>query len=174
MISRSVVLKNPRIGVLNPGTLRTVTPPRASRLARPTAITLPADALRWLGRRSGGRFSVGIDGAGAEAGPSVLLREKFTEGLPFIVWQDADVAVDGQTGQLVGLVSRDQGGLAREQRVLECDQVIGLGRRVGRLGQPLAGRRLGRSDDLLEGLVLEPDVQDQIPLCDIVVDIVYL
>src|SRR5208282_4681503 len=139
MISRSVVLKNPRIGVLNPGTLRTVTPPRASRLARPTAITLPADALRWLGRRSGGRFSVGIDRAGAEAGSSVLLRENFTEGLPLIVGQDADVAVHGQTGQFVGLVIRDQVDLVREQRLLEVDQVRGLCRRVGRLGQPLAG-----------------------------------
>src|SRR5271165_45917 len=100
MISRSVVVKNPRIGLLNPGTLRTVMPPRASRQARPTAITLPAPTLRRLGRRSGGRFSVGVDGAGAEAGPSVLCREKFTEGLPFIIRQDADVAVHGQTGQL--------------------------------------------------------------------------
>src|SRR5208283_2043546 len=144
MISRSVVVKNPRIGLLNPGTLRTVMPPRASRQARPTANTLPADALRWLGRRSGGRFFVSIDGAGAEAGSSVLIRENFTEGLPFIIGQDADVAVHGQTGQFVGLVIRDQGDLAREQRVLEVDQVRGLGRRVGRLGQALAGRRLGR------------------------------
>src|SRR5271166_5415683 len=174
MISRSVVVKNPRIGVLNPGTLRTVMPPRASRQARPTANILPADALRWLGRRSGGRFFVSIDGARAEAGSSVLLRENLTEGLPLIVGQDADVAVHGQTGQFVGFVIRDQGGLAREQRVLEVDQVRGLGRRVGPSGQLLGGRRLGRSDDLLEGLVLEPDVQDQVPLCDIVVNIVYL
>src|SRR5271157_3990306 len=173
MISRSAVVKNPRIGLLNPGTLKTVMPPRASRQARPAANTLPADALRWLGRRSGGRFPC-VAGAGAEAGSSVLCRENFTEGLPFIIGQDADVAVDGQTGQLVGFVSRDQGDLVREQRLLEVDQVRGLGRRVGRLGQPLAGRRLGRSDDLLEGLVLEPDVQDQVTLCDIVVDIIYL
>src|SRR5271157_3135848 len=112
MISRSVVVKNPRIGLLNPGTLRTVMPPGASRQARPTAITLPADALRWLGRRSGGRFSR-VAGAGAEAGSSVLLRENFTESLPLIMGQDADVAVHGQTGQFVGLVIRDQGELAQ-------------------------------------------------------------
>src|SRR5208283_5099252 len=120
MISRSVVVKNPRIGLLNPGTLRTVMPPRASRQARPTATTLVADALRWLGRRSGGRCSCDA-GAGAEAGASVLCRENLTEGLPFIIRQDADVAVHGQTGQLVGLVKCGQGDLAREQRVLEAD-----------------------------------------------------
>src|SRR5271157_2591139 len=155
MISRSAVVKNPRIGLLNPGTLRTVMPPRASRQARPTAITLPADALRWLGRRSGGRFSR-VAGAGAEAGSSVLCRENFTEGLPFIIGQDADVAIHGQTGCLKGFVLLGQEDLAVEQRVLEGDQVRGLSRRVGRLGQPLAGRRLGRSDDLLESLVLQP------------------
>src|SRR5208337_2299725 len=122
MISRSAVVKNPRIGLLSPGTLRTVMPPRASRQARPTAMTLPADALRWLGRRSGGRFSC-VAGAGAKAGSSVFCRENFTERLPFIIRQDADVAIHGQTGQLVGLVIRGQEDLARKQRVLEVDQV---------------------------------------------------
>ena len=40
--------------------------------------------------------------------------------------------------------------------------------------RPWCPPRLGRGDDLLERLVLEPDVQDQVPLGDLVVDIGYL
>ena len=73
-----------------------------------------ADALRWLGRFRGGRFSVAVDGVGAEAGSSVFCRENFTEGLPFIIRQDADVAIDGQTGRLISLEILRERDLARE------------------------------------------------------------
>ena len=41
--------------------------------------------------------------------PVVLCREKFTEGLPFVVRQDADVAINNQSGRLVLLPAVGQG-----------------------------------------------------------------
>ena len=89
------------MGLLIPGTLTTAIPAAVATPTAPRAMILRNDTLRPAdGRCSGGRSRDG-DGAGggvAEAGPVVLGREKFTEGLPFIVGQGAEVAVENQAG----------------------------------------------------------------------------
>ncbi len=73
----------------------------------------------------------------ADDGPVVLCREKFTERLPFVIRQDADVAVNNQSLSLVNLPAVGQGEHRADQVALEVEQVGRLGRRVGRLGQAL-------------------------------------
>ncbi len=51
----------------------------------------------------------------ANDGPVVLCRVKFTECLPFVVGQDADVAIHNQTSRLISLPAVGQGKLGSDQ-----------------------------------------------------------
>src|SRR5439155_1455567 len=98
MISVSVEANRPLIDLLTPGT-PTATPAPARRItARNTQSLLPDDFRR------GGRWASGRSracGCGGEVAVEGLCREKFMEGLPLIVRQGAEVAVELQSLELV-------------------------------------------------------------------------
>ena len=111
-------------------------------------------------RASGGAGkSCAPGGSAADDGAVVLCRVKFTERLPFVIRQDADVAVHNQSIRLIMPASRwSRLSIAPIRVALEVEQVRGLGRRIGGLCQAAAaGSR--RSDDLLERLILQANVQ---------------
>src|SRR5579883_824757 len=168
MMSLVPAAKKPLMGLLMPGTLKTATAPTPSTATSPRAKILLADTRRRRGRWTGGRSRVpaGV----AEDRPVVLRRVKFTESLPFVVRQGADVAVKDQALRLVGRIGRGHGHLRTEGTPLEAQQVGRLGGGAGDLGQRLRapGRR---GHDLLERLVFQPHVQLVDPLVDLVVDV---
>src|SRR4051812_1203556 len=108
-----------------PGTPTATVPatPRTSSAA--TRIALPPRPLRLPGRcRSGRSWDWGGGVAAPDpAGAAGLWREKFMEGLPFIVRQGAEVSVEGQSGDFEGEPGVDQPVLQPEQVPLEVDQV---------------------------------------------------
>src|SRR5271165_6938322 len=87
-------------GLLMPETFARKYPATPSAKTTPDPTTLPALMRRRTGFCRRGK-SCPPGGSLANDWPVVLCREKFTESLPFIVRQDADVAVHEQTGRLV-------------------------------------------------------------------------
>src|SRR5262249_55805537 len=128
---------------------------------------------RWSSGSS--RVAGGVAGlAGSVPGGCVggLWREKFIEGLPFVVGQDAEVAVEGEAGGLERDPGLDEGVLRGEDGVLggaQFDRLRGLAGGVRAAAAapppraaPAAGAgAVGRGDDLLEGVVLLAEVQQQ-------------
>ena len=94
------------------------------------------------------------------------------ESLPFIIRQGADVAIEGESLLLKKLPGRHQLVFGVDQGGLGLGQVLGLDRRV-RVGGPAHRSRRGR-DDLLERLVLQPDLQDQVALRDLVIQVLHV
>src|SRR5262245_14898720 len=95
--------------LLSPGEPRVTTATAASATTTPAARYLPPDP--GLGRLGPGRRSSGSPraaGGGAGAGADGLVREKFMEGLPFVVRQGAEVAVKLEPGGLVLLPLADE------------------------------------------------------------------
>ena len=68
-------------------------------------MTLPGLRRRRAGLWRRGK-SCAPGGSVADDGAVVLCREKFTERLPFVIRQDADVAVNNESLRLVSLPSR--------------------------------------------------------------------
>jgi hypothetical protein len=76
------------------------------------------------------------------------------EGLPFVVRQNPEFAVQGQAVLLVGGPRVDQLVLGSQELVLRLNQIVGLN---GPLRVPRRGRARRRRDDLLERLVFLSD-----------------
>src|SRR5262249_19818319 len=147
-----------------PGTFQRKMPASPKRAIAPPPTTLPALGRRRPGFRRRGK-SCTAGGSVADDGPVVLCRVKFTEGLPFVIRQDADVAVNNQSLGLITLPSVGERQHRTDQLALEIQQVGRLNGCVGPLGKVL-GATGWWGDNLLERLVLEPHIQLEIPLGD--------
>ncbi len=107
----------------------------------------------------------------ADDGAVVLCREKFTERLPFVIRQDADVAVNNQvvaSGKSPSHWSRLS--IAWIMLPWKLSRLVVWVAALAVWARPPSARGR-RSDDLLERLVLEPYVQLEVPLGDLVIDV---
>ena len=101
--------KNRLIGLLIAGDVGDQEAGDAQRRGpRRHASTLPGLRRRRAGLWRRGK-SCAAGGSLANDWPVVLCREKFTEGLPFVVRQDADVAINNQSIRLISLPAVGQG-----------------------------------------------------------------